>query len=73
MTQFINMTQLNFDKINKHQETVQSNMEICFENLEMQLGQISNQLALKLRTDGYFYENILDIPRDADFEREVKQ
>ncbi|KAI5414110.1 hypothetical protein KIW84_058305 [Lathyrus oleraceus] len=69
----IKMTQLNFEKLNRHQETVLSNMETSFENLEIQLGQISIQLALKLRSSGNFYENILDSPRDAEFERAVKQ
>lgn len=48
-------------------------MEISFEKLEMQLGQISSQLALKLRSSGDFYENLFDSPRDAEFERQVKQ
>ena len=53
LTQFIKMTQLNFEKINRHQETMRSDMETSFENLEMQLGQVSSQLALKLRSIGY--------------------
>ncbi|CAL5195526.1 unnamed protein product [Lathyrus oleraceus] len=66
------MTQLSFEKINKHQETVISDMETSFEKLEMQLGQISIQLALKLKSSGDFYENMLDSPRDSEIEREVK-
>lgn len=47
-------------------------MEISFKILEMQLGQVSSQLALKLRSSGDFYENMLGSPRDAEIEREVK-
>lgn len=39
----------------------------------MQLGQISSQLAIKLRSSGHFYENMLDSPIDKEIEREVKQ
>ena len=45
LTHFINMTQLNFEKLNRYQETVLNNMETSFEKLEMQLGEISSQLA----------------------------
>lgn len=48
-------------------------METSFENLEMQLGQVSSQLILKLRSSGGFYENMLDSPGDVEIEREVKQ
>lgn len=48
-------------------------MKTSFENLEMVLAQVSSQLALQLRSNGYFYENVLDSPRDMEFEREVKQ
>lgn len=48
-------------------------METSFEKLKMQLGQISSQLALKLRSNGNLHENILDSPRDMEFEREVRQ
>lgn len=58
LTQFIKMTKLNFEKINRHQETVQINMETSFENIEMQLGQVCSQLVSKLRSNGYLYENI---------------
>lgn len=67
------MIQRNSEKLNRHQETVLSNMETSFKKLEMQLGQISSQLALKLRSSEYFYENILDSPRDTKFDRKVKQ
>ena len=48
-------------------------METSFENLEMQLGQVSSQLTSKLRSSGDFYENMLDSPGDAEIKREVKQ
>lgn len=48
-------------------------METSFEYLEMQRGQISSQLALKLRSSGEFYENMLYSPKDVEIEREVKQ
>lgn len=73
MTQFIKMIQLNFEKINKHQETVRRKMETSFDNLEMQLGQVSSHLALKLIPSEDFYENMLDSTRDAEIEREFKQ
>lgn len=60
------MTQLNFEKINRHQETVRSNMETSFKNLEMQLGQVSSQLALKLRSSEDFYENMLHSSSDTE-------
>lgn len=72
LIQFIKMAQFNFEKIDRHQETVRRNMETFFENLEMQLNQISSQLALKLKSSGDFYKNMLDSPRDAEIEREVK-
>lgn len=55
LTQYIKMTQHNFKKINMHKKTMRSNMETFFENLDMQLGQISSQLTLKLISSGEFY------------------
>ncbi|XP_050875687.1 uncharacterized protein LOC127079332 [Lathyrus oleraceus] len=66
LTQFINKTQLNFEKINRHKETVCRNMETSFENLEI-------QLALKLSSSGEFDGKVLDSPKYREIEREFKQ
>ena len=48
-------------------------MEVSFENLAMQLGLISSQVALKLRSSGNFNENNLDTPRDKEIGQKFKQ
>lgn len=50
-----------------------SNKETSFEKLEIQLGQISSKLILKLRSGGDFYEKMLDSPKEEEIEIEVKQ
>lgn len=67
------MTQLNFEIINRLQETVRSNMETSFENLVMQFVLVSNQLALKLSSSGSSMKKNLDSPRDKEIKREFKQ
>ncbi|XP_050875779.1 uncharacterized protein LOC127079442 [Lathyrus oleraceus] len=60
-------------KINRKKETLQRDMEASFENLTMQLGLVSSQLALKLSSSGEFDGKVLDIPEDKEIEREFQQ
>ena len=62
------ITQTNFWKIKRQQETLQRDMEASFENLVIQLGLVSSQLTFKLRSNGDFSGNNLYSPRYKEIE-----
>ncbi|MCI27528.1 hypothetical protein A2U01_0048727, partial [Trifolium medium] len=63
LTQFMKMTQGNFEAMKISQETSNKNHEASIKNLEVQMGQLSRQFS-NLQNSGGFGGNTQDNPRN---------
>ncbi|MCI37747.1 hypothetical protein A2U01_0058973, partial [Trifolium medium] len=63
LTQFIQMTQDNFEAMKKSQEVSNKNHEASIKNLEIQMGQLSRQFS-NLQNSGGFGGNTQDNPKN---------
>lgn len=64
-TQFINMTQINFESVRKNWEIMSKNREVSIKNLETKIGKLSRQLSLQ--SGGGFNGSTLTKPKSESY------